>query len=68
MNGSAIWRPASSRLLKNYCGAGLLCCRSLKSSTYFRVRLAFSIAYAVHPSLLMTFFNSLLGCNSLIIG
>ncbi|HTP67124.1 MAG TPA: hypothetical protein VMJ66_17160, partial [Geobacteraceae bacterium] len=48
-----------NRSMKNYCGAGLRCCRSLKSSTYSYVRLAFSLACALHPGLLMTFFNNL---------
>lgn len=54
-----VGRGLTSRLLQNYCGGGLLRCRSLESSTYFDVRLAFSLAYALHPALLMTFSNTL---------
>ncbi len=49
------------RLLKNYCGVDLRCCCSLTSSTYMRVRLASPLAYAVHPGLVMAFFNKLSG-------
>jgi hypothetical protein len=40
--------------LQSYCGADLLCYRSLKDSTYTRVRLAFSLACAVHIGFLIT--------------
>jgi len=33
---------ATNRLLKNYCGAGLRCCRSLKNSTYLRTPRVFA--------------------------
>ncbi len=54
-------RRCEGRPSHNYCGTGLLCCRSLESSTYMRVRLASSLACAVHPGLLMTFRKSLKG-------
>jgi hypothetical protein len=47
-------------LLKIYCGAGLRRCRPLKNSTYRGVRLAFSLACALHTSLLTTIFNNLM--------
>ena len=42
-------------LSQNYCGADLLCCRSLGDSTYIRIRLVPSLSCAVHIGLLMTF-------------
>jgi hypothetical protein len=41
----------SRQAVADYCGAGLRCCRSLKSSAYNPVRLAFSLACALHPGL-----------------
>jgi hypothetical protein len=41
-------------LMLNYCGAGLLCCRSLEDSTYNHVRLALYLACALHIGFLMT--------------
>jgi hypothetical protein len=40
---------------QNYCGANLLRCRSLESSTYIGVRLTSSLTCALHIDFLITF-------------